>query len=811
MDIKLIRAFIASPSGLADERRAAHVVAQQVNDTVAREMGGRLELIGWEETLSGMGRPQALINADMETCELFIGAMWTKWGSKPALDGPYTSGFEEEFELSRVRHGRSGSPLMSVFFKEIDAVQLQDPGEDLKKVLAFQKRLRAEKKFLYDTFATTEAFADKVRAFLTTHTIRLLRNERSERDQKAAEPQQSQPDIGSSKNEAASRVSSAVDAQDSKFLVLAAQTLNTKDGPLPTDVARIRLIGAAAGKSENDKLTLGIHDANLLYQKRQNYEFSFQEKRGLLDAGLRELDHENVPVWTWLADLKSERPGLLTALTVIGEDSQRVGAITAMRLLAEPIKLPNTVIGDIPDKYWFSDTASSGIKVAALRYFGEHGDATHLLLIENEVSLADKETLTPALEAAVSIHLRSGKLDAGRYVLSVSFETLDDSLLAPALDGVRELEIDTLRLGLDHRSPRVRARTIETLSARGALGLDTIERAKDDDAPLVRLAALHALERLGQIPSLDEARKIMVRPRRVSGFLLMPRNTDPVGESFFEKYLTERLRRMPLDFVKALLSSESDRHAAYLALAARGVEDFPERLHADLSDSFASYAAQHWPEGIKTPYVATSLLTLGTSDPLETRRRDLVRLSLEIIADRRDKVDLPLVRRVLDSKFVSPSTGVVRFLRALGEPKDVLRLGQASPFASFWLSPPDSKSTFDEATRTILKICPDLLGDLLDLDLADDMLARIVDLASYAAFERLSNASILKLLLTDKTQLRRAAARKVPTSVSRKRVRQLLEAYRDDPDGRYYVVTHWLDLGLAYSRSAARRVVLSSS
>ena len=189
MDIKLIRAFIASPSGLDDERRLAHIVAQEVNSNIASEMGGRLELIGWEETLSGIGRPQALINADMETCDLFIGAIWTKWGTRPAPDGPFNSGFEEEFELSRARYSRTESPFMAVFFKDIGALQLQDPGEELKKVLAFQEKLRAERTFLYDTFATPDAFAEKVRAFLTKHTIRLLqricprdrRNDRSGR------------------------------------------------------------------------------------------------------------------------------------------------------------------------------------------------------------------------------------------------------------------------------------------------------------------------------------------------------------------------------------------------------------------------------------------------------------------------------------------------------------------------------------------------------------------------------------------------------------------------------------------------------
>jgi hypothetical protein len=53
MDVKLIRAFIASPGGLDAERKAAFDAAEEINRSVAQPLGARLELIGWEETLSG--------------------------------------------------------------------------------------------------------------------------------------------------------------------------------------------------------------------------------------------------------------------------------------------------------------------------------------------------------------------------------------------------------------------------------------------------------------------------------------------------------------------------------------------------------------------------------------------------------------------------------------------------------------------------------------------------------------------------------------------------------------------------------------
>ena len=799
MDIKLIRAFIASPRGLEEERRTAHAVAQQVNDTVAREMGGRLELIGWEETLSGIGRPQGLINADMETCDLFIGAIWTKWGMRPALDGPLTSGFEEEFELSRARHGRTGSPLMCVFFKEIDLLHLQDPGDELKKVLAFQEKLQREKNFLYDTFTTPDAFADKVRAFLTTQTIKLLRGTSSTRDEKASEPQPQEPRMEPINGDAAS-ASTTSDSMESKFLVSASETLNKEETLSPDAIARLRLIGATAGSAENDKILIGVHDANLLYQDRRSLAFSLREKRGLLETGLAELDHEIVPIWNWLAEVAAEQQDILAILTLIGENAQRVGALTAMRLLAKSIHFPGLPEMDLVEA-WLAQSVPGRVRAAALRYLQDHGTTSHVASIEKEVARADKDTLTPALEAAIAIHLRNSEADAANYILSTSFETLDESLLALGLDGLNELGNEASGRGLDHRSAAVRARTIETLSARGVLGFDTVDRAKEDDAPLVRMAALQALERLGQAPSLEEARKIMVRPKYTSGLLFMSHSSDIVGEGFFARYLTERLRHMPLLAVESLLSSSPDRHAAYLALAARRAKDFGNELRSDLMDNFVGYASRHWPDGIKPANSFSSILFLGTLNPLDAKRRDLVRESLDIVADQRDEKDLPLLRHVLDSKFVSPSAAVVAFIRSLGGLDDVERLGCTST--------PGSPMAFDDAARAILKILNGDLRSLTDRDLPDEMLARVVDLAPNAALERLPDLTILTMLLADKPQLRRAVAKKVPASLPRRRVRRLLQAYRADPEGRYYVVTHWLDLGLAYPRAIARRVALA--
>ena len=116
--IKLYRVFIASPGDLADERKALRDVVERINGICARETDWRIELLGWEDTLPGAGRPQELINADLEKADLFIGCLWQRWGT-PTGDGNKT-GFEEEFCRSLEKYKLNGTPEIWLFLKKLN-------------------------------------------------------------------------------------------------------------------------------------------------------------------------------------------------------------------------------------------------------------------------------------------------------------------------------------------------------------------------------------------------------------------------------------------------------------------------------------------------------------------------------------------------------------------------------------------------------------------------------------------------------------------------------------------------------------------
>ena len=124
---KILYAFLASPSDLPDERKAIRDVIAEFNESWAEALGYQVELLRWEDTAAGSGRPQEIINQDVDRCDLFIGLIYKRWGTPPDKDGKFSSGFHEEFERSMARHANSGSPEIALFFKEIPKKPSENP------------------------------------------------------------------------------------------------------------------------------------------------------------------------------------------------------------------------------------------------------------------------------------------------------------------------------------------------------------------------------------------------------------------------------------------------------------------------------------------------------------------------------------------------------------------------------------------------------------------------------------------------------------------------------------------------------------
>jgi hypothetical protein len=162
--LSIVRAFIASPGDLNPERNRFREIIEGVNRIKAEPLGVHLIPVGWEDTLPGKGRPQQLINSDIESCDLFVLLLWKRWGTP---SGEYSSGTEEEFELARkINEDGQGKPHMLLYFKSVPDYMLADPGPQLSQVLSFRSKVEQERSFFYSSYSSVEEWEEKFRDHL---------------------------------------------------------------------------------------------------------------------------------------------------------------------------------------------------------------------------------------------------------------------------------------------------------------------------------------------------------------------------------------------------------------------------------------------------------------------------------------------------------------------------------------------------------------------------------------------------------------------------------------------------------------------
>lgn len=154
----LKRLFIATPCDLYSERNSLVNVVTEINKIKAHPVGYHLEVMGWESTLPGNGRPQELINKEIEKCDLFIMVLWQHWGMPT---GKYSSGTEEEYYVALDLYDKSQNPEMWLFFKTPDELL-----EEENPIMQFRSKIEAERKLFYKEFVNLTDWENKLRACL---------------------------------------------------------------------------------------------------------------------------------------------------------------------------------------------------------------------------------------------------------------------------------------------------------------------------------------------------------------------------------------------------------------------------------------------------------------------------------------------------------------------------------------------------------------------------------------------------------------------------------------------------------------------
>ncbi|AVD92377.1 hypothetical protein C4Q27_08070 [Pseudomonas sp. SWI36] len=810
---RFIKVFLASPGDVAEERKVAKTIVDDFNSQLADALGYQLELVGWEDTLPGVGRPQAIINRDLDGCDLFIGMLWKRWGTPPGTE-PYTSGFEEEFNRSMTRNAKEGRPEINLLLKDLDAASLADPGDHLKKVIAFKEQVFAEKKLLAGTFTDVRDFEGKFRKCIQGYVISLANKDKESESEKDQAPSPGTHATPTSEPGPTTPLS----VEGARFLrnFLSKAEKATDEHPLTAiDVARVRLLSMIAAVHGNDQQSLGPHDANLLYKARTNFEFGRRELNGLRDDGLEHLEHENVPLWHWVAAVDGFKNNRLPVCSLVGSTERRVGALKAMRLIALPIVEEELVGRNEIVSLWFADTSETAVRVSALDYLSECGQPSDLPTIHEEFARNETQTTSAAANAIIRILLRDDRRKALETLYSLQPTTVKQDLLDELFSHDAEFDVEALLRGLSHRNVLVRITVVKLLHKRRALGASVAEPLLNDSNAEVRYEALQALITDGRSYSVDQAKAVLVRKSQAPmGLLSAMTHADTEGEAVLDRYTQQLFDR----FTDAQLEEE-DRLAifdqnAYFALIRRNFRLHGDNLRKAVANQFVD-RFESLLEEVAKRYGPLTDLVEKTRSIGEYLRRKFTREGLDIICNRLDAADLPLVRSMLASGSVSYSAADLKHLGKFGQWCDIPlviasldRPEHGSTYAS--LLSIESSTKREDVACTLYALGKHRLNDLLAITMPGYLIARIIPLIPDKAFLGLAEAVIVSLIQSEFEDVRKLASLKYVRAFSRRQAKVFLDKYMA-ADQFYYNVVHWFDFGISVPRDrmlrAAKKVM----
>ena len=179
-----LQAFVSSPSDVSEERAMLEDIIRELNLTWSKLLGLRIELVKWETHVTpGIGTDvQQVINSQIgDDYDIFIGIMWTRFGTKT---GRFGSGTEEEFERAYVRHQKDSKSVEIMFyFKDAGVQPSQVDIDQLSRVLIFKKKL-GPKGALYGSYTSREEFAQHLRL----HLSRIVQNWKANHNAAATNP-----------------------------------------------------------------------------------------------------------------------------------------------------------------------------------------------------------------------------------------------------------------------------------------------------------------------------------------------------------------------------------------------------------------------------------------------------------------------------------------------------------------------------------------------------------------------------------------------------------------------------------------------
>jgi Domain of unknown function (DUF4062) len=163
----VIKAFISSPSDVADERNVLEDVIRELNQTWSEMLGIRIEPLLWEtHAYPDVDlEPQAVINRQIgNDFDIFLGIMWSRFGTPTKK---YSSGTEEEFNTAyKIFETKERRVWIMIYFKDAGIPPSQIDTDQLKLINDFKVKL-GDEGVLRWKFRSKDEFAQLTRLHLS--------------------------------------------------------------------------------------------------------------------------------------------------------------------------------------------------------------------------------------------------------------------------------------------------------------------------------------------------------------------------------------------------------------------------------------------------------------------------------------------------------------------------------------------------------------------------------------------------------------------------------------------------------------------
>lgn len=772
MERNILSVFVASPSDLSAERKALRGVIERFNKINGRRIGWQIELLGWEDTLASFSRPQALINKDVENCDLFIGMLWKRWGTD---SGDYSSGFEEEFTIARNRRLNSDRPEIWMLFKRVEDELHKDPGEQLKKTLDFKTKLTESKELLFKEFENEDHFINLVFDDLMAYVLDIYTNGL----QSIGTSETESSTVKTTKNERVEPLSTCNEKNDQLIEVFSKLTKCLGDGK-ETEIdywerVRAHLSTTALFSESHIGEVWGVHEANLAYFKRKEWNLTFNEWWFLIRTYFGETSNV-VPGWFWLSGKDiSEIEGILFSLSEHDRNANvRKGALLclAQSNTCPPLGLISKLLQDKDQK----------VVIACLELLRFCKDINALKLLEPLLNHSTEEVKDLALSAYIDL-LYLHEPEKSFLVLKDKSKVVTKAYRLSGEELNLKISNTSLISAVFEAAPRVREFASAYLSKIGALDKKISQQILKDPDSLVRRIGFEWLLKNGENFSLSDISMLFPRPKTRSSLLSL--NAPEITEDDIVPLVLSKKSTVELEDLVDFYSGHGDD--AYEALASIHTNYVVARLRSDLKDHFESLKNKSI-DKMKAQYGEKASIYLGqyTQETEEYVRDRFTSSAIKGIAKLDDKSNIDIAREYIGRlKYGMADDSCISIIEKYGDTTDIERLLNVAKKTY--------GSTKERAVSVAIKLSNNqdkIIRELVKFE--DKIISKIAadQMSSLVLENRIALAK--ELLYSENDKVRLSAAGIISKDLAINDLELVLNNYMEKPS-YYYNVVYSLD------------------